>query len=256
LIPIFVITVVLGVTFTMKVTSTTFQSPISIYNSEKIDEQIPEDKGLYTILGTEACSCLGNVYSDTTPPVVVVKSPPNNSIIYIDTIIYIEASDNFPAMTGGVPFVPEYLFYHWNDATSNITIYDAAIDGAPPNDEPVKVELTLPSDEVGVTHVLNIYAVDYEMNWLSVGFVYTTALGPTTTTTTIEPTTTTTTIEPTTTTNSSVEVTTEESSDTTAKSTTLDSSTINLTTGFSTYIIFLVMMILLPIKKARKNWKK
>ena len=281
LIPIFVITAVLGVAITRKVTSSTFQSPNSIYNSEKMDIQIPGDYLIYEILGTQACECLGNTYSDDTPPMVVVKSPPNNSIISIDTIIYVEASDNYPAIDGGVPFVPEFLYYHWND-TSNATIYNAGVDGAPPDGEPVKVELTLPSNGVGVTHVLYIYAVDYENNWLSVVFVYTTSAtstSTTTTTTTSEPTTTstittttttTTTSESTTTsttstttttttsesTTTSTEITTEETSNTTTESTTLLSSTINLTTGFSTYIIYLLLMILIPIKKLRKNWKK
>ena len=143
----------------------------------------------------EGCNCAGTEYSDDVPPEVDVRSPPNNSLILVDTIIYIEASDNFPAgMVGGVSFVPEYIYYHWNNATSNVTLYDASIDEEP-DDYGLKFEITLPNDDAGATHVLKIFAVDYESNWTPLVFVFKTAgVGEETSVTWTTTTTTTTTI--------------------------------------------------------------
>ncbi len=33
-------------------------------------------------------------------------------------------------MAGGINFVPEYIYYHWNNNTSNTTAYNAGVDGA------------------------------------------------------------------------------------------------------------------------------
>ena len=178
LIPILVFSIFIGAAVTMQVTSTTYQSSNQNVNDEESCIQIPANYRIYEVLSPEGCYCLatGNTYADTEAPEVVVKSPPNNSLILVDTIIYIEATDNFPGEPGvasNVPFVPTILMYNWNE-TTNITIYEAAVDGAPPNDEPVKVELTLPNDDEGVTHFLYIYAVDSEGNWISLVFLFST----------------------------------------------------------------------------------
>ena len=167
----------IGVAATMNITSPSFQSSNSNIDSEEMNNEIPADYRIYEILGTEACSCLGNTYSDDLPPDVDVRSPPNNSLVLVDTIIYIEAWDNFPAgMVGGINFVPEYIMYHWNNATSNNTVYDAGIDGEPPDEDGiVRIEITLPNDDAGATHVLYFYAVDYENNWTSFVLIYSTA---------------------------------------------------------------------------------
>lgn len=172
LIPIIVISIFIGTAVTMQVTSTTYQSSNQNFHDEESCIQIPANYRIIETLATEACSCLGVTYSDDTPPDVVVKSPPNNSLVLADIVIYIEATDNFPGMDGSEPFVPTILMYNWNKTTSNITIYESAVDGAPPNDEPVKVELTLPNDDEGVTHFLYIYAVDSSGNWISLVFVF------------------------------------------------------------------------------------
>ena len=174
LIPMIIISVFIGITVTTDVTVPISHSHNQMCNNEDIGSQIPGNYRIIGALGPQACSCLGVTYSDDVPPSVVVMSPPNNSLIFPNTTIYIECSDNFPAIDGGVPFVPEYVYYHWNNATSNTTAYDAGVDGAPPNDQPVKLEFVLPSDEAGVTHKLYIYAVDYEKNWTSVVVIYTT----------------------------------------------------------------------------------
>jgi hypothetical protein len=175
LIPVIAIFIFIGVAFTMTLSSPTFLAlnPNSV--SEEMGQEIPGYYKIYELLGTtEGCNCLGNVYSDTTPPEVLVTSPPNNSLILVDTTIYIEVSDNFPAMDGGIPFVPEFVYYHWNNATSNITIYNSAVDEAPADLEPVRIELTIPNDEAGATHVLYIFAVDPEGNWSAIKFVWST----------------------------------------------------------------------------------
>ena len=175
LIPIIAISIFLGSAVLMKVNSSTLQSTIDS-NCEETSLDIPPDYSIYEILSTEGCYCIatGGTYSDETPPVIDIKSPPNNSKILVNTTIFIEITDDFPAMEGGPSFVPEVVKYHWNDATSNITVYDAYIDDPPAPEEPVRVELTLPSDEANATHVLYVYAVDYEGNWASITFVYTT----------------------------------------------------------------------------------
>jgi hypothetical protein len=156
--------VFLGSSVALSVNTSTFQSS---YN--RADFRVEE---------TQACDCFDPLtlqwvtYADTVPPTLILMSPPNNSLILVDTIIQIESKDNYPAMEGGVPFVPEYIYYHWNDAAANTTGYDAERDGAPPNDGPVALELTLPNDEANVTHKLYIYAVDYEDNWNSSVYIF------------------------------------------------------------------------------------
>jgi hypothetical protein len=149
--------VFLGVSVALSVNTSTFQSS---YN--RADFRVEAIQ----------CNCLGVEYSDDVAPTIAVISPPNNSLILVDSKILIESTDNYPAMEGGVPFVPEYIYYHWNDAAANTTGYSAARDGAPPNEGPVALELTLPNDEANVTHKLYIYAVDYEDNWNSLVFIF------------------------------------------------------------------------------------
>ncbi|MHA2173560.1 MAG: hypothetical protein ACXABI_01910 [Candidatus Hodarchaeales archaeon] len=154
-----------------------FSSPpysINYSIGEETNLEVPANYILHEILGVEACECLGNVYADDTPPVIEITSPPNNSLILINTTIYVEISDDFPAMEGGPSFVPEFVYYSWNDATSNETAYSALEDEPPAEDEPVRVELTLPNTDEGATHVLTVYAVDYEGNWTILKYVYTT----------------------------------------------------------------------------------
>lgn len=163
----------LGSTVILKVSSSSFEVIADSINEESCLE-VPIDYRIYEIFGVEACTCLGNTYSDDEPPILEVRSPPNNSLILVDTIIMIECSDNFPNMEGGPSFVPEYIYYRWNDASINEIAYNANIDEEPAEEEPVKVELTLPTDEAGVTHTLYLSAVDYEGNWVSLTFFFST----------------------------------------------------------------------------------
>jgi hypothetical protein len=163
---------------TMKITTSTLQSTIDS-NDGETDTEFPVEYSIYENLGVKGCTCIaapGRVFEDTDPPEVIVKSPPNNSLVLVDSTILIEATDNFPAFepAGAVPFVPEYVYYHWNNATTNTTGYSAARDGAPANDGPVALELTLPNDEANVTHKLYVYAVDYEKNCKSLVFTFST----------------------------------------------------------------------------------
>ncbi len=176
LIPMITVLLLIGVAATMNITSPSFQSSSPNFKREELDNEIPAGYRIYEILGTEACDCLGNTYSDELPPDYDVRSPPNNSLVLLDTIIDVEFIDNFPAaMVGGVNFVPEYIYYHWNNDTSNTTAYNAGVDDAPEDDDPVKVEISLPNDDAGVTHILYFYAVDYEDNWTSFILIYSTA---------------------------------------------------------------------------------
>ena len=170
--------VFLGASVTLSLTTSTFQT-IENSNQEEANAEFPVEYSIYETFGVKGCTCIaapGQVFEDTEPPEISVKSPPNNSLILVDSTIFIESTDNFPAFepAGAVPFVPEYVYYHWEDATTNITGYDAARDGAPPNDGPVSIELTLPTDENNVTHILYVYAVDYEENWNAAVFVFST----------------------------------------------------------------------------------
>ncbi len=173
LIPIITISIFIGGAVIMKTTSSLFHS-INDSNFDSEETDVTSDYRVNEIEGIQACECLGNVYADTIPPEINLRSPPNNSLVLVNITFYIEISDDFPAMGGGVPFVPEYVLYNWNDATSNTTAYNANTDEPPADDEPVKIELTLPNDEEGATHILRIYAVDYEANWASLIFVCTT----------------------------------------------------------------------------------
>ena len=166
----------IGAAVTFSVTTSTFQSTNDSSEGETSTE-FPAEYSIYETLGVKGCTCIaapGKVFEDITPPDVFLISPPDKSLILTNSTIFIEATDNFPAFepAGAVPFVREYLYYHWNDAVTNTTGYDAARDGAPPNDVPVELELTLPNDEANVTHKLYIYAVDYYDNWNSSVFVF------------------------------------------------------------------------------------
>ena len=120
LLPIIAISFLIGISVLMRVNSSTFQLSNVNFISEESELQIPGDFRQYDILSITACTCLGVTYADEIAPVILVISPPNNSLIYPNTTIYLECSDNFPAMTGGIPFVPKLVYYGWNDATSNM----------------------------------------------------------------------------------------------------------------------------------------
>jgi hypothetical protein len=157
----------------MNTTSSLFHS-INDLNFDSEETDVTSYYRVYEIQEIKSCDCLGVTYSDTEPPVIDISSPPNNSLILVTTIIIIEIDDNFPAIEGGPSFVPEFVLYHWNDATSNTTAYNANTDEPPASDDPVRLEFTLPSNEANTTHVLYLYAVDYEGNWASITFVCTT----------------------------------------------------------------------------------
>ena len=144
LIPTIAILIFIGGTVALNVT--TFQSSDLNSNNLEKGNQIPVDYRIIGILEVKGCPCGLATYSDDVPPEVNVMSPPNNTLVLVDTIIYIECLDNFPAEIaygGGINFVPEYVYYYWNNATSNVTAYDAGVHGEPPDDDGiVRIEIT------------------------------------------------------------------------------------------------------------------
>ena len=116
LIPIIAIFIFIGMAVTMKVNSSTIQSSNPNFNSEETSLDFPANYNIYEFLGTEACGCIGpsgwKEYSDEIPPDLVVKSPPNNSLVFPNVTIYVECDDNYPAIQGGMPLVPAFIYYN------------------------------------------------------------------------------------------------------------------------------------------------
>ncbi len=144
----------IGSIFTLK-TISSFNSGILEENYNDSGKNIPSEtfENVY-IINDECCG-----HSDVTPPLVIVWSPGNGSVVLGGTTLYFNITDDNPF----ADLKPSEVYYRWDTDETNTTFIEP-------------YTLTIPEDNR--TYTLYIYAVDDSNNWATAIFVFTVTTDP------------------------------------------------------------------------------
>ncbi|MHA2224108.1 MAG: hypothetical protein ACXAC8_02815 [Candidatus Hodarchaeales archaeon] len=153
---IIAITTFIGVIFTSKIITPSFQITNEI-NSNLVDDQsVASLKTKYGFMDIkQGCGTQHHALrAAARPPSITLNSRTNNSIVSEDAIIYLNIVDETSEVN--------QILYHWEEQT-NTTLID-------PDGDSI-YEVILPSGNG--TLVLHVYAQDSDGNWSSVIFSFT-----------------------------------------------------------------------------------